>query len=237
LFLFVLSLGPILHVATVDTGIPMPWWPLAHLPLIEHAIPGRMTMYMFLAVAMLIALAIERLQAMTGMRRVAGLAIVAVTLAFVVPRPMNDWHSPTPAFFEGSGPTALGPDALVLFAPHFANGAGAAPMQWTAVAGNEPRMWQGYAYVPREDGHPGYGPPGNDLTRTMVEIQDNGTPLLAEGDDRQRAIADLVENGITHVIVGPMKHRDEMVAFFTDLLGDSPQKVDGVELWDVRSLR
>jgi hypothetical protein len=195
------------------------------------------TMYLFLAVAILVALAIERVQAMPVMRRVAGLAAVAIALAFVVPKPMNAWHSPTPAFFEGSGPSELGPDALVLFAPHFANGAGAAPMQWTAVGGNEPRMWQGYAYVPREDGRPGYGPPGNDLTRMMVEIQDNGTPLLAEGADRERAIADLVDNGITHVIVGPLAYRDEMVAFFTDLLDAPPQEVGGVDLWDVRSLR
>ena len=64
LALFVLSLGPVLHLATEDTGIPMPWWPLAHLPLIEHAIPGRMTMYFFLAVAILVGIAIEQLQRM-----------------------------------------------------------------------------------------------------------------------------------------------------------------------------
>jgi hypothetical protein len=237
LLLFVLSLGPVLHVATVNTGIPMPWWPLAHLPLIEHAIPGRMTMYMFLAVAILVALAIERLQRMPVSRAVLGLAALAVALVVIAPRPLATRESPTPAFFEGGGPAALGPDALVLFAPHFANGAGAAPMQWTAVAGNEPRMWQGYAYVPRADGKPGYGPPTNDLTRMMMEIQDNGTSLVAAGAVRERAIADLVDNGITHVIVGPLKYRDQMVAFFTDLLGTPPDEVEGVEIWDVRSLR
>ncbi|HEY3335219.1 MAG TPA: hypothetical protein VGK16_08290 [Candidatus Limnocylindrales bacterium] len=237
LLLFILSLGPVLHVATIDTGIPMPWWPLAHLPLIEHAIPGRVTMYLFLAVAVLVAVAVEQLRRMPLARGAAGLAVLAVALAVTAPRPMNDWQSPTPAWFQGDGPSRLGPDALVLFAPHFANGAGAAPMQWTAVAGNEPRMWQGYAYVPRDDGRPGYGPPGNDLTRMMVEIQDNGTPLLARGVDRQRAIGDLVDNGITHVIVGPLKHRAEMVAFFTDLFAGPPEELEGVELWDVRSIR
>jgi hypothetical protein len=237
LVLFVLSLGPVLHLATEDTGIPMPWFPLAHLPLIEHALPGRMTMYFFLAVAILVGIAIEQLQRMPVGRRVAGIAFIALALAVAMPRPFGTWKSPTPPWFEGPGPTALGPDALVLFAPHFANGAGAAPMQWTAVAGNQPRMWQGYAYVPREDGRPGYGPPPNDLTRMMVEIQDNGTALLATGEDRQRALAALTETGATHVLVGALRYRDEMVAFFTDLLGAPPEEADGVAIWDVRSLR
>jgi hypothetical protein len=236
LVLFVLSLGPVLHLATEDTGIPLPWLPLAHLPLIEHALPGRMTMYFFLAVAILVGIAIEQLQRMPVGRRMAGLAFIAIALAVATPRPFGTWKSPTPPWFEGAGPSTLGSDALVLFAPHFANGAGAAPMQWTAVAGNQPRMWQGYAYVPRADGSPGYGPPANDLTRMMVEIQDNGTPLLATGEDRQRALAALADTGATHVIVGDLRYRAEMVAFFTDLLGTPPDEVEGVAIWDVRSL-
>jgi hypothetical protein len=236
LVLFVLSLGPVLHLATEDTGIPMPWWPLAHLPLIEHAIPGRMTMYFFLTVAILVGIAIEQLQRMPVGRRVAGIACIALALAVATPRPFGAWKSPTPAWFEGAGPALLGPDALVLFAPHFANGAGAAPMQWTAVAGNQPRMWQGYAYVPRADGSPGYGPPANALTRMMVEIQDNGTALLATGEDRQRALAALADTGATHVIVGDLRYRAEMIAFFSDLLGSPPEEVEGVAIWDVRSL-
>ncbi len=63
------------------------------------------------------------------------------------------------------------------------------------------------------------------LTRIMERIQDDGVSLVARGAVRSQALRDLVDKGITDVIVGPMEHRDQMVAFFTDLLGRPPEQV------------
>ena len=170
-------------------------------------------------------------------RRVAGIAFIALALAVATPRPFGAWKSPTPAWFEGSGPASLGPDALVLFAPHFANGAGAAPCSGPQSRATSRGCGRATPTSRGRTAAPGTARPANDLTRMMVEIQDNGTALLATGEDRQRALAALAETGATHVIVGELRYRDEMVAFFTDLLGAAPDEVDGVAIWDVRSLR
>jgi hypothetical protein len=65
----------------------------------------------------------------------------------------------------------------------------------------------------------------------MIRIQDTGTATVARGEERTAAVADLATDQVADVIVGPMPHRAEMVAFFTDLLGAPPVETGGVELW------
>ncbi len=136
-----------------------------------------------------------------------------------------------PGFFAAYDPRRISDDAIVLVAPHFTNGAGAAPMLWTAVAGNRPRLYEAYAYVPDENGRPRYGPPPTQLTRIMERIQDDGVTIVARGAVRDQVLRDIAGTGITDVIVGPMEHREPMIAFFTDLFGRPPVEVGGVQLW------
>jgi hypothetical protein len=43
--------------------------------------------------------------------------------------------------------------------------------------------------------------------------------------------ADLQAWRVHAIVVGPMAHRDRMIALFTELLGRPPEAVDGVLLW------
>jgi hypothetical protein len=104
-------------------------------------------------------------------------------------------------------------------------------MIWAAIAGDAVRMPEAYAYVPAADGTASYGPPATQLSAIMEAIQDQGIALVARGDVRAQVARDLVAKGITDVIVGPMNQRAQMVAFFSDLFGQPPQEVDGVEIW------
>ena len=82
------------------------------------------------------------------------------------------------------------PDATILFAPFFRDGAGADPMLWAAIAGDEPRMVEAYAYVARPDGSAGYGPDPTQLFSIMEAIQDaaSDVSIVARGGgpDRRR---------------------------------------------------
>ena len=104
-------------------------------------------------------------------------------------------------------------------------------MVWAAVAGNEPRMYEAYAYVPAADGTPRFGPSETQLSQIMEAIQDNGTTIVARGAVREQIGRDLEAARISVVIVGPMRARAQMVAFFGDLFGRPPGEVDGVEIW------
>jgi hypothetical protein len=229
--MFVLSLGPTLHFGGESTGIPMPWLPFTRLPLLEHALPGRLTMFMFLTVAALIAVAVDGSLARPARGAVPRLAAIGVALVLFVPAPLSSSTVAVPGFFSRWAEQGIAADENVLFAPFFRNGAGADPMIWAAVAGDEPRMYEAYAYVPQADGSPSFGPPSTQLTQTMSAIQDNGSTLVARGPVRDQIAQDIAAARISVVIVGPMKNRAQMVNFFTDLLGRPPREVDGVQLW------
>ncbi|OGO56843.1 MAG: hypothetical protein A2V85_13725 [Chloroflexi bacterium RBG_16_72_14] len=229
--MLVLSLGQTLRVGGAATGVPLPWLPLSLLPLLEHAIPGRLTLYLWLAVAAIVAVLVGELAARHPSQAAPRLAALGLALAVALPAPLGSSTVEVPAFFRSFDRQGIGDDAIVLVAPHFTNGAGAAPMLWAAVAGNRPRLYEAYAYVPDDNGQPRYGPAPTQLTRIMERIQDDGVTLVARGAVREQVLRDIAATGITDVIVGPMDHREQMVVFFTDLFGRPPAEVDGVQLW------
>jgi hypothetical protein len=229
--LLVLSLGPELHVAGQPWNVPMPWLPFGGMPLIEHALPGRLTLFMWLAVAGLVAMAIDHSATLDVRSASLRLTAIAFGLVFVLPVPAASSTAEVPPFFRSWTDEGIGDDAVILFAPWFTNGAGADPMLWAAFAQARPRMYEGYVYVPDADGRPRYGPAPGRLARLMIEVQDHGTLPNLGTEDRAAAARELTDAGVSVVIVGPMQHRDEMVALFTDLFGRSPVKADGVYLW------
>ena len=93
------ALGPALHVAGHDTGIPMPWAALDGLPLLRYAIPLRFPAFTFLAAGVMLAMWLAR-----G-RGVARWAAALVGLALILPAVGNgDWHTrltDLPFFTEG----------------------------------------------------------------------------------------------------------------------------------------
>jgi hypothetical protein len=229
--MFLVSLGPTLHIAGVSTGWPLPWWPLSHLPLLEHALPGRLTMFMWLAIGGIVAIAVDGALRRPARSALPRLVALGAAVALCLPAPLGSSTIPIPPFFERWSEQGIAADDIVLFAPYFTNGAGAAPMIWAATAGDEPRMYEAYAYVPSPDGTPRYGPVPTELSRTMQAIQDEGSTIVVRGAVRDQIARDLEGAGIAVVIVGPMPNRLQMVAFFSDLFDRPPREVDGVELW------
>lgn len=228
----IFSFGPHLHIAGQSTGWPLPWWPLAQLPLAQNILPARLSLYMWLGISVLVALAVDGALRAQSWRRTAGaIAAIAASLAAIVPAGLGAWQADTPAFFTNWSAHGIPDSATVLIAPFFRDGAGASPMLWTAAAGGGVRMPEAYAYIPNIDGTPMYGPPANDLSSIMEQIQDSGVVIVARGASREAVAGDLRRLNIADVIVGPMDKRGQMVAFFTDLFGRPPRNVDGVQLW------
>lgn len=229
--MYVFSLGPELHVGGVDWHIPLPWLPFTRLPLLEHATPGRLTVFVWLAVGALAAIGIDHALATTDRWRIARLAAIGLAILVVAPAPLPSTTKEVPAFFASWQDHGIADGDTILFAPWFTNGAGAAPMLWAAVAEARPKMHEGYVYVPGPDGAPRYGPAAGALASNMMQIQDLGATLGISAVGRAKLLAELQADGIDVVIVGPMNHRELMVDYFTRLLGQAPEEVDGVELW------
>jgi hypothetical protein len=229
--LLVLSLGPELHVGGDAWNVPMPWLPFGSLPLLEHALPGRLTMYVWLAVAVLVAIGVDRAAALDLRRAGVRLGAIGLALVFVLPAPAGSSSASVPTFFSSWAQQGISDSEVVLVAPWFTDGAGADPMLWAAVAQARPRLYEGYVYVPGADGRPRYGPPPGPLAQLMIEVQDHGTHVVLTAADRAAAAQELIRAGVSVVIVGPLRYRTQMVDLFTDLLGGPPIETGGVELW------
>ncbi len=230
LILLVLSLGAHLHVGGTDTGLPMPWLALGFLPLLEHAVPDRVTIFVWLAVGGTIAIV-----AGDWLRRGRGgagrLLVLAAALAFILPVPLARSSIAIPAFFRTWSEQGIAPSDTVLIAPLPGNGSETAPMLWAAVAGHGVRMAEGFALIPLADGRTSAVGPATALTDAMQHVQAGHGGLVARGAVRAQIGADLRAANIRHVIVGPMAAQAEMVAFFSDLFGRPPETTGGVEIF------
>ena len=229
---FVFSLGPHLHIGGQSTGWPLPWWPFAHLPLVENVLPARLSLYMWIGIAVLLGVAVDvAVRSASWRRAVAALATIAVSLAAVIPATLGAWPVDTPQFFVDWSQQGIPESATVLIAPFFRDGAGASPMLWAATAGGGIRMPEAYAYIPAADGTAMYGPPANSISSIMETIQDQGIVVVARGQERDAVAGDLQRLQIQDIIIGPMDNRAQMIAFFTDLMGRDPENVEGVQIW------
>ncbi|OBK38332.1 hypothetical protein A5658_26245 [Mycobacterium sp. 1245111.1] len=229
--ILVLSLGPWLHIGTKALPVPLPWLALGKLPLLKHVLPGRFTVFVWLAVAVLIAVVIARARRLAPRPAATWLLAVGMSLVLLIPAPLPRTPFTTPMFFRNWASHHIAPNETVLVAPYFVNGSEAAPMVWAAEAGYGLRMPEAYAYLPQPDGKTYSGPAQSQLTFTMYVIQQRGAWLVARGDIRAQIAADLEAAGVRHVIVGPTQHWQQLIAFFTDLFGHAPEIVEGVALW------
>jgi hypothetical protein len=235
--MLVLSLGPWLHIGSAPLHIPLPWLALGKLPLLEHVLPGRFTVFVWLAVAVVVAIVIARVTRLAPRPAARWLLAVGASLVLLLPASLARAPFATPAFFRNWASHHIGADETVLVAPYFVNGSEAAPMVWAAEADYGLRMPEAYAYVPQPNGGSYSGPPQTQLTFTMFVIQERGAWLVARGQIRAQIAADLKAADVRNVIVGPTLHWRPMLAFFTDLFGRAPEIVDEIAIWRDISVR
>lgn len=229
--LFVLSLGPWLHVGNEALPVPLPWLPFGKLPLFKHVLPGRFTLFAWLAVAVIVAIITTRATRLAPRPATRWLLAVAATLVVVLPGPLERQSFYTPAFFRNWASHHIRADETVLVAPYFVNGGQAAPMVWAAEADYGLRMPEAYAYLPQPGGRTSTGPWATRLFNIMRTIQEDKTPLTARGEARAQVAINLQSAQVRHVIVGPMYAWVEMIAFFTDLFGRGPERIDEIAIW------
>jgi hypothetical protein len=128
-----LSLGAKARIAGQET-LPLPWGPISHLPLMNRAIPLRLGVFLFLIVAVIVALWLTdsrspRRQRWKWLAALAGLALLLPNLGpgFWSSRPVN------PSFFTGDAyRRVLKPGETVLTIPWGTNGDA---MLWQAETG------------------------------------------------------------------------------------------------------
>jgi hypothetical protein len=210
----VLAIGPFLQVAGHPV-FPMPWLLVEKLPLLKSALPVRLVMFAFLALAVIFTMWL--CDPLTGsVEKVIG---TAATLVMLMPNPAASfWASraPLPEFFrDGTSNHLLTRDDIVLPLPFGARGMS---MLWQAAGGMNFRIASGLT-----------GLQPIEIRRWPVVNVFFGSLDLPEPDLQLKAfIANL---GITAIVVDAS---DEHVTEWKQLLSSldvTPREVAGVILY------
>ncbi|MEV4637140.1 hypothetical protein AB0J80_07285 [Actinoplanes sp. NPDC049548] len=237
LVLLVMSLGPQLRVAGHDTGVPLPFALIAHVPVIDLISVTRFAMVPATIIGVLLALAADRAVLLPSRRRIAFWVGLAVAVVPVLPKPLPVIGAPvTPPFIAQRMWEQYVPEGRTLVTvPVPEVTTGRTGMRWFALSGLDYRIPRGYFMVPanppaNRTGSWNAAPrPTSDLLRWAGAY--GRMPVVTDAD-RRAAIDDLTYwRAAVVVLVPDTPHRDLLQNLLTDLLGAAPQQVGGVQLW------
>jgi hypothetical protein len=188
LVIVILSLGPVLHIAGVATGLWLPWRLILRIPLISQALPTRLSMFVALVAGLAAALwlaASRRGRDLVGRYTLAGLACLCL-----LPDPgfLRHWTPlPLEPFFEPQNIAAsLEKNANVIILPYLGPG-----LIW---------QWQSGMYFTQSGGYVGFTPQSESLTWPVLGnlYTNTGGPLF-ENDLSGFCLA----HRVSAVLIGP----------------------------------
>jgi hypothetical protein len=234
----VLALGTTLHVGRTSTGVPLPAWPLLHLPLLSSAAANRFSAYTDLFAALVLALVVDhvRRSVPSGRRALAAgtAALGLVPVALVAP-----WPYPAHALAQPPILAALDrlPAGSVVREYPLASDTDDDGLVWQAASGLSYAVTAGYAIVPGRHGRAAIAPPTDALGIVFAAASlgrlptDPGAALV----DGVRAHA-FAGGAAAVAVVTPSKGGTRLVALLERALGP-PALRDGGALWLASSAR
>ncbi|WP_070380003.1 glycosyl transferase [Rhodococcus sp. WMMA185] len=237
----VLSLGTSLTIGGSDTGIPLPWRMMSHLPLLESVLESRFAMGLLPAAALLLALGTERALASTGegwrTTTVVWAGWLVVALLPLAPTPLDVvQRTSTPAFFADGAWKEYVTDGSVVTVP-LPSPENARMLRWQTEQDFAFPIAGGYFIGPAgSEGRGKYGPDDRPTALLLASAQRSGQVPAIDDAARAQAFADL-RFWKADVLVLAHTHNEQALRETVDRLVGSPARgVDGVWIWDVRGL-
>lgn len=234
--LCVVSLGAELTVGRVGTGVELPWSWLERLPLFESVLETRFAMGAVPAVALLLALALDR-----AIRERSTLVpwSVAVALALVplTPLPLNAVErSPAPQFFSGGAWRGYVDDGSVVTVP-LPRPEDARALAWQVDSDFGFPLAGGYFVGPvGPDKKAKYGPEDRATAQVLATVLKTGVVPDVTDTMRAQARADLTYWQADVVVMPHGRNQRALQLTVNALLGTQGHRVDDVWVWDVRPL-
>jgi hypothetical protein len=241
LVLLVVSLGPSLTVAGHDTGIPLPFGLVTHLPIIDLVSVTRFGMVAATIAGILLALATDRLPTFAPGRRrwfVAGLILALVPLA---PKPLPTVPAnPLPAFVaDGLWKQYVPAGRTLVTVPLPEVTTGRDGMRWAALTHLSYQSPRGYFMGPADppaDKTGSWNAPRRFTSTMLTRVREYGQPAVLTAEDRAQIQADLIFwRAAVVVLVPDSRNGDALLTTLTAALG-RPQLIGGAQVWDVRYL-
>lgn len=246
LALGVLSLGATLLIGRTNTGIPIPWGFLQHIPLVGTVLTSRFALGMVPLVAALLALATDRAFAASGTGGSTGefplrglwVGVLVAALLPIAPLPLPvGARAEVPAFFtNGTWRSFVDPGGTVVPVP-LADPGETEPLHWQVASGMAWSMPGGYFVGPDGGGRRGrYGAPPSATSELLGDIAQNKRTVVIDDKVRALVLADLRAWHADVLVLVPDPRAGTVRRAVDDLVGPRSQVVDGVVIWDVRDL-
>lgn len=235
-----ISLGTTVRVNGTDTGIPGPWALLANAPLFESVVVSRFTMACIPFVAVLLALATDRVLDGASAERVPSrpvwLLVLAAALLPIVPTPLHAIErTPTPKFYTDGGWRKFAEHGGSVVSVPLASPHDSVPLRWQIDADLGFPIAEGYFVGPNGgDRHGRYGPVRRPTSELLETVATTGVIARVDQGDRDAAAADLRFWRADVVVLRPHPHEDALRATVAALLGEPGGEVGGVWVWDVQ---
>ncbi|PBC45731.1 glycosyl transferase [Rhodococcus sp. ACS1] len=237
----VLSLGTSLTIGGWDTGIPLPWKLISHLPLLESVLESRFAMGCLPAAALLLTLGTDRAlaSAREGQRTTTLLWVgwLVVALLPLTPTPLAVvQRDAAPNFFADGTWRDYVTDGSVVTVP-LPSPENARMLRWQTEQDLAFPIAGGYFVGPAGSEQRGkYGPDDRPTALLLASAQSSGQVPVIDDATRAQALTDL-KFWNADVLVLPHTQNDRVLRETVRQLVGAPAKpVDGVWLWDVRWL-
>jgi hypothetical protein len=234
---WVLSLGERLHVGGTLYDVPLPFDLVSQLPVLHNLAAVRLSLYVVLCAAVVLAVGLDRLHATGWMQRHRiGAAILALTcLLPLVPRSTYSYvDADTPAYFT-TGAVNRVPDGAVAYTYPVPRFPGSGPMEWQAQSGFRYRSLGGYV-ISRGDGGGGTFAGRITVWERVVGQAAAGrlgqTPLQVQ----RRLLQEMTELRVRAILVADGRGASEVNQLVEQLL-DRPadEHTGGVSAWYVEA--
>jgi len=230
--MFVLTLGPHLHVAGhVFRHGYLPELVVTHIPVLDNILPGRFGIGLDLALGLLFALFLTRHVFVRRKiwKRIGWGALGLAALASWLPEELPATADSTPAYFMADGHVnSLPASSAALVLPYYDGSS----MLWQAQSKFHIKIDEGLAITANKQGVGVFFAPGP-IVDAYSGIELNGTAPSRTENEREGIMSQLGEDQTKTVIVGPMPNQSLAINFTTWLLGFSPTYDQGVYVWSL----
>ena len=242
LVLLVVSMGPELKAWLGDTGVPLPFGLVSHVPIIDLVSVTRFALVPAAVAGVLLALATDKLRAAPpGRRRTLWRVGLVLALVPLTPKPLPVVVAdPLPPFLTQGTWKQYVPDGRSLVpVPLPEVTSGRTGMRWAALSGLAFPVPRGYfmgPVNPPADDTGSWNAPPRYTSILLGQVGKYGQRPVLSAADREQIRTDLIYwRAAVVVLIPDSENEGALLATLVDALGP-PQLVGGVEVWDMRSL-
>ncbi|MBP2052818.1 dolichyl-phosphate beta-glucosyltransferase [Streptomyces griseochromogenes] len=232
----VLSLGPKIRIPLTDIVCPGPWALLAHKPLFESVIEGRVAMICAPALGMLLALAVDRAAASRNpTSQYLGLLGVALALLPLIPAPLKSTDRvAVPAFItEGTWKSYVHEGETLVPVPLPDPGAAEA-LHWQTAAHLGFKLPGGYFNGPWGKDRIGiYGASPRYTSNMLRDVGYTGVAPVIGKEWRAQARQDFAYWKAGALVLAPQPNDGALRTVLNRLTGRDGKWTGGVWVWDL----